>query len=142
MIFASRVRPSASLTAAARENIPARLRAGFPAMTSRHPVSSRRHLTPTCISAQTECPSFGFTCKDLARCRNAQNRVQREMAYGIFQGYLANALDALDRGEGRTTAAQQASHLLPGVTILARASAGLVRMRTGSTPTPLGRIDA
>jgi len=51
-------------------------------------VSSRRHLAPTCISVQTECQSFDFTCKSLARRCNAQNRVQREMFYGIFQGYL------------------------------------------------------
>jgi hypothetical protein len=52
MIFASRVRPSASRTAVARENIPTRDLGGFPAIASLHLMSSQEHLARTYGHAQ------------------------------------------------------------------------------------------
>jgi hypothetical protein len=52
MIFASRVRPSASRTAVARENIPTRDRGGFPATTPHHVVGTQPYLLQICEDMQ------------------------------------------------------------------------------------------
>jgi hypothetical protein len=76
MIRASRVRPSASRTAVARENIPTRLRGGFPAIASLHPTDTGAHLPPTRGNAQ-EASKAGLGCDFYFSSTTSWNRVER-----------------------------------------------------------------